>query len=56
MRIDSCRKCGLELTLMNKCDECNQPIQFQCTKCLKSTDKQIHYKCNHEQPKISLTS
>ncbi|WP_299290078.1 hypothetical protein [Nitrosopumilus sp.] len=45
MRIDSCRKCGMELETNKKCEVCNDAIQFLCHKCGNVTDEQIHSVC-----------
>ena len=42
MRIDSCRNCGNELLVIELCQDCDQPIQFQCERCTKFVDDHIH--------------
>lgn len=42
MRIDSCRNCGNELKVIELCQDCDQPIQFQCEHCTKFVDDPIH--------------
>lgn len=60
MRIDSCRKCGTELTIKQRCSICNKTIKFDCKKCHFESDEQIHSLCrlvdmNH-RPLISETA
>jgi len=55
IRIDSCRKCGIELSVKQKCSLCTKPIKFACEKCHGETDEQIHSICrlidvNHKPP------
>ncbi|WP_299293066.1 hypothetical protein [Nitrosopumilus sp.] len=45
MRIDSCRKCGMELEVHKKCEVCGDAIQFFCHKCGNISDEQIHSVC-----------
>ena len=45
MRIDSCRKCGIELEVEKKCDVCRDAVQFFCHSCGTITDEQIHSVC-----------
>lgn len=45
MRIDSCRKCGTELTIKQKCSICDEPIMFDCKKCHFESEEQIHSLC-----------
>lgn len=45
MRIELCRKCGVELEIKQTCFVCTSPIQFHCSKCNIDTDEQIHYDC-----------
>lgn len=45
MRVDSCRKCGMKLKIINECKMCNKPNQFFCHNCKTSTEEQIHYEC-----------
>ena len=45
MRIESCRKCGKELELIQNCSVCNRPTQFHCVNCDNITDEQIHLEC-----------
>jgi len=45
MRIDSCRKCGIQLEVNKKCDVCREPNQFFCHNCSNVTEKQIHLQC-----------
>lgn len=57
MRIDSCRKCGIELTIKQNCSICNKSIKFDCKKCYFESEEQIHSLCrlvdmNHK-PQIS---
>ena len=46
MRIDSCRKCGIELEVNKRCDACRAANQFFCHNCSHVTDKQIHARCD----------
>ena len=45
MRIDSCRKCGMELEKSKECSICNNPIKFSCKKCHFESEEQIHSLC-----------
>jgi len=45
MRIDSCKKCGKELSIFEICDMCKNPTVFECKNCDIQTEKQIHYNC-----------
>ena len=45
MRIDSCRKCGQELSVLQKCDVCEEPNMFECTRCKIKTTEKIHLRC-----------
>ncbi len=40
MKIDSCRKCGEQLQVMNTC---NQPLHFECNNCNSFVDDPIHH-------------
>lgn len=51
MRIDSCRKCGEELQVMQLCNNCNQPLHFECSNCIVFVDDPIH---QHENPSQSF--
>jgi len=42
MRIDSCRKCGLELQVMQLCSSCDQPLHFECSNCIMFVNDPIH--------------
>jgi len=42
MRIDSCRKCGEQLQVINICNHCNQPLHFECNNCNSFVDDPIH--------------
>ena len=42
MRIDSCRNCGKELLVIDYCQDCKQPLHFQCGNCQKFVDNPIH--------------
>jgi len=42
MRIDSCRNCGNGLSVIELCPDCRQPMHFECGKCIKFVDNQIH--------------
>ncbi|EIJ65090.1 hypothetical protein BD31_I1074 [Candidatus Nitrosopumilus salaria BD31] len=55
MRIDSCRKCGIELCILKYCHGCGQPIQFECKKCQKLTDEQIHFQCMYKPPLLLVS-
>ncbi len=45
MRIDSCKKCGKEMTISENCNICQNPIIFECKNCGILTEEQIHLKC-----------
>ncbi len=49
MRIDSCRKCGQELQVMQLCNHCNQPLHFECNNCNVYLDDPIHQQGNSFQ-------
>ena len=54
MRVDSCRKCGVELTIKQECSMCNEPIKFNCKRCHFESEERIHSLCrlidmNHKQ-------
>jgi len=42
MRIDSCRNCGNELSIVELCPDCTQPLHLKCEKCIKFVDDPIH--------------
>ncbi len=42
MCIDSCRKCGLELQVMQLCSSCDQPLHFECSNCIMFVNDPIH--------------
>ncbi len=42
IRIDSCRKCGEELQVMQLCISCEQPLHFECNNCISFVDDPIH--------------
>ena len=42
MRIDSCRKCGEELQVIQLCNQCNQPLHLECNYCNVYIDDPIH--------------
>ncbi len=42
IRIDSCRKCGKELQVMYICNNCDQPLHFECNNCISFVDDLIH--------------
>jgi len=42
MRIDSCRKCGQELQIIELCSNCDQPLHFECNNCITFIDDPIH--------------
>ncbi|MCV0430434.1 hypothetical protein [Nitrosopumilus sp.] len=55
MKMDSCRKCGIEMDVNQTCSVCREPIKFKCKKCHYFTDEQIHSTCklvdmNYKQP------
>ena len=52
MRIDSCRKCGNELEINQRCDVCNDAIEFYCHGCGATTEKQIHRQCMFNSDQI----
>ncbi len=45
MRNDSCRKCGNQMKIKEKCKACKEAITFSCIKCNFETDELIHLKC-----------
>ena len=45
MRIDSCRICGIELEINQRCNICHEAIEFYCHSCGATTEKQIHLQC-----------
>lgn len=45
MRIDSCRTCGIELEINQRCGYCKEAIEFYCHGCGITTEKQIHRQC-----------
>jgi predicted amidophosphoribosyltransferase len=49
MRIDSCRKCGKELQVMQLCSNCDQPLHFECKNCKVYIDDPIHQHENSSQ-------
>ena len=53
IRIDSCRKCGEELQVMRLCNNCDQPLHFECNNCISFVDDPIH---QHENLSQSLFS
>ncbi len=42
MRTESCRVCGIEMSLETRCEICKDFIRLHCPKCGKTTDPQIH--------------
>jgi len=52
MRIDNCRKCGNELVVIELCNDCRQPLHFQCGNCRNFVDDPIHL---HEAYDTALT-
>jgi len=42
MRKDSCRNCGNELVVIELCNDCRQPLHFQCGNCRSFVDGPIH--------------
>jgi len=42
MRTESCRACGLEMSLEIQCEICKDFTRLHCPKCGKTTDPQIH--------------
>ena len=38
MEIDSCRKYGQELQVMQLCNNCNRPLHFECRNCIVFVD------------------
>lgn len=49
MRINSCRKCGVQLTVVGICITCNEALIFRCLKCVDYTEENIHSKCRVKQ-------
>ncbi|MHA7733572.1 hypothetical protein [Nitrosopumilus sp. S6] len=60
MRIESCRKCGVELKIRQNCSVCKKPIKFECGNCKVELDEQIHTICKlvdmNYRPRISETA
>jgi len=52
MRIDNCRNCGNELVVIELCNDCRQPLHFQCGNCSRFVDDPIHF---HEAYDTALT-
>ncbi len=50
----SCRTCGTGLDINQKCETCNEPIEFVCHSCGHITEKRIHFDCTHKEL-ISVT-
>ena len=55
MRIDKCRKCGMDVEVRRTCQICLEPIKFTCKKCHVETDERIHSVCtlldmNYQHP------
>ena len=46
MRKDSCRNCGVIMQEFQRCTVCSVVNQFACTHCRRSSDEQVHLKCN----------
>jgi len=42
LRIDSCRSCGEELQITKLCNECQQPLHFDCSNCNLFIDDPIY--------------
>jgi len=42
MRIDSCRNCGKQLTVVKLCEDCDQPLHYLCVHCRHFIDDPIH--------------
>jgi len=42
MRIDCCRSCGNQLTVIKFCEDCDQPLRFLCDHCKHFVDDPIH--------------
>jgi len=40
MRTDSCRKCGRELSIVEKCNICEKPNIFDCKNCGLQTEEE----------------
>jgi hypothetical protein len=45
MRNESCRKCGADLEIKQKCSVCKEGITNICKECHFETDEQIHLQC-----------
>lgn len=41
----SCRKCGNEMEINQRCEVCQDTIEFYCHGCGNITEKQIHSQC-----------
>lgn len=57
MRINSCRKCGVNLESKQKCSVCQKPLKFACKNCSFESEEQIHATCRlvdmNYKPQIS---
>jgi len=54
MRIDSCRKCGIELEENKKCDVCGKVNQLFCHNCGSISEEQIHSECHLTKSNYNL--
>ena len=46
MRNDSCRKCGAETEIKQRCSVCKDGVTSICKKCHFETEEQIHFQCS----------
>ena len=42
MRLESCRKCGLEMKPDMRCEICRDYNRLHCPKCDATTEEQVH--------------
>ena len=50
MRIDCCRSCGNQLTIIKFCEDCDQPLRYLCVHCRHFVDDPIHLHGNILMP------
>ena len=56
MRIDSCRTCGIELEINQRCKVCDEAIEFYCHSCGNTTEKLIHRQCMINSDLVNVVS
>ena len=45
MKTESCRRCGQELSIFERCETCQAPSVLECKNCEILTQKQFHANC-----------